>query len=105
MNDTTYSNSRFTWVLTKNAMNAEEDGSLEARYRVKQSKSEVTFTGHSNAELINSLSIYSLNGLEMISKKFAPNQEVTINTSNMPTGLYLAKINGGVSVIKFIISH
>lgn len=105
VNDTTYSNSRFTWVLKKNAMNAEEDGSLEAQYRVKQSKSEVTFTGHSNAELINSLSIYSLNGLEMISKKFAPNQEVTINTSNMPTGLYLAKINGGVSVIKFIISQ
>ncbi len=105
VNDTTYSNSRFTWVLTKNAMSDDDVETLGARYRMKQSKSEVTFTGNSSDALIHSVSIYSLNGLEMISRKFASNQEVTLNTSNMPSGVYLAKINGGTSVIKFIIAQ
>lgn len=105
VNDTTYSNSRFTWVLTKNAMSDDDVETLGARYRMKQSKYEVTFTGNSSDALIHSVSIYSLNGLEMISRKFASNQEVTLNTSNMPSGVYLAKINGGTSVIKFIIAQ
>ncbi len=105
VNDTTYSTSRFTWVLKKNSMSDSDLETLDAQYRMKQSKAEVTFAAGPNAALIRSVSIYSVNGLEMISKKFAPNQEVTISTSNLPSGVYFAKLNEGATVLKFIIAQ
>ncbi len=91
VNDTTFLDSRFTWVLKRNSLGIGSKFGDPTLFEYRQSGSSVNLValGSENIELFD---LFSLTG-SVIASHSGYSREVTFDASHIPPGIYFAKIN------------
>ena len=92
VNDTTFLDSRFTWVLKSNSLGTGSSLDEPKLFEYRQSGTSVNLValGSENIELFD---LFSLTGSLVASHSGYSNREVTFDASHIPPGVYFATIN------------
>lgn len=92
VNDTTFLDSRFTWVLKSNSLGTGSSLDEPKLFEYRQSGTSVNLValGSENIELFD---LFSLTGSLVASHSVYSNREVTFDASHLPPGVYFATIN------------
>jgi hypothetical protein len=92
VNDTTFLDSRFTWVLKSNSLGTSSSLDEQKLFEYRQSGSSVNLIalGSENIELFD---LFSLTGSLIASHSGYSNREVSFDASHIPPGIYFVTIN------------